>query len=116
MLTRLRNSTQELPCLNLHTSSALWLRAWSVRSTSDGAPRLTHSWRMRFPVSARRSAGLSGMPSLMGQIPRANRPRRHKGLDPITTRQGEKLLEPRNDAEYYSAVRGFSVRSLFENC
>src|SRR5262245_57021261 len=58
MLTRLRNSTQELPCLKLHTSSALLLRAWSVRSTSDDARRLTHSWRMRFPVSARRSAVL----------------------------------------------------------
>jgi hypothetical protein len=26
---------------------------------------------------------------------------RHKGPDPITTRQGEKLLELRDDAEYY---------------
>ena len=34
---------------------------------------------------------------------------RHKGPDPITTRQGEKLLELRDDAEYYSSVRGFSV-------
>ena len=34
LLTRLRNSTEELPCLNLHTSSALWLRAWSVTSAS----------------------------------------------------------------------------------
>ena len=41
---------------------------------------------------------------------------RHKGPDPITTRQGEKLLELRDDAEYYSAVRGFGVQSLIENC
>ena len=41
---------------------------------------------------------------------------RHKGPDPITTRQGEKLLELRDDAEYYSAVRGFSVQCLIENC
>jgi hypothetical protein len=41
---------------------------------------------------------------------------RHKGPDPITTRQGEKLLELRDDAEYYSSVRGFSVQSLIKNC
>ena len=41
---------------------------------------------------------------------------RHKGPDAITTRQGEKLLELRDDAEYYSSVRGFSVQSLIENC
>ena len=41
---------------------------------------------------------------------------RRKGPDPITTRQGEKLLELRDDAEYYSAVRGFSVQCLIENC
>jgi hypothetical protein len=40
----------------------------------------------------------------------------HKGPDPITTRQGEKLLELRDDAEYYSSVRGFSVESLIKNC
>jgi hypothetical protein len=49
LLTRLRNSTQELPCLNLHTSSAPWLSVWSGR-----ARRLTHSWRMRSQVSAAR--------------------------------------------------------------
>src|SRR6266446_6801654 len=41
---------------------------------------------------------------------------RRKGPDPVTTRQGEKLLEIRNDAEYYSSVRGFSVQSLIKNC
>jgi len=41
---------------------------------------------------------------------------RHKGPDPITTRQCEKLLELRDDAEYYSSVRGFSVQSLIKNC
>ena len=41
---------------------------------------------------------------------------RHKGPDPITTRQCEKLLELRDDAEYYSSVRGFSVQSLINNC
>src|SRR5262249_2611541 len=41
---------------------------------------------------------------------------RRKGHDPITTRQGEKLLELRDDAEYYSSVRGFSVQSLIKNC
>ncbi len=41
---------------------------------------------------------------------------RHKGPDPITTRQGEKLLELRDDAEYCSSVRGFSVQSLIKNC
>jgi hypothetical protein len=41
---------------------------------------------------------------------------RRKGSDPITTRQGEKLLELRDDAEYYSSVRGFSVQSLIKNC
>ena len=41
---------------------------------------------------------------------------RDKGPDPITTRQGEKLLELRDDAEYYSSVRGFSVQSLIKNC
>ena len=33
---------------------------------------------------------------------------RHKGPDPITTRQGEKLIELRDDAKYYSSVHGFS--------
>jgi hypothetical protein len=41
---------------------------------------------------------------------------RRKGSEPITTRQGEKLLELRDDAEYYSSVHGFSVQSLIENC
>jgi hypothetical protein len=41
---------------------------------------------------------------------------RRKGPDPITTRQCEKLLELRDDAEYYSPVRGFSVQSLIKNC
>jgi hypothetical protein len=41
---------------------------------------------------------------------------RHRGPDPITTRQSEKLLELRDDAEYYSSVRGFSVQSLIKNC
>jgi hypothetical protein len=41
---------------------------------------------------------------------------RHKGPDPITTRQGEKLIELRDDAKYYSSVRGFSVQSLIKNC
>ena len=41
---------------------------------------------------------------------------RHKGPDPITTRQGEKLAELRDDAEYYSSVHGFSVQSLIKNC
>jgi hypothetical protein len=41
---------------------------------------------------------------------------RHKGPDPITTRQGEKLLELRDDAEYCSSVNGFSVQSLINNC
>jgi hypothetical protein len=41
---------------------------------------------------------------------------RHKGPDPITTRQCEKLVELRDDAEYYLSVRGFSVQSLIKNC
>ncbi len=41
---------------------------------------------------------------------------RHKGPDPITTRQSEKLVELRDDAEYYSSVHGFSVQSLVKNC
>jgi hypothetical protein len=41
---------------------------------------------------------------------------RRKGHDPITTRQGEKLLELRDDAEYCSSVRGFSVQSVIKNC
>src|SRR6266550_1982601 len=41
---------------------------------------------------------------------------RHKGSDPITTRQGEKLLQLREDAEYYSSVCGFSVQALIKNC
>jgi hypothetical protein len=41
---------------------------------------------------------------------------RHKGPEPITTRQGEKLLELRDDAEYCSSVHGFTVQSLIKNC
>ena len=41
---------------------------------------------------------------------------RHKRPDPITTRQCEKLLEVRDDAEYYSSVHGFSVQSLIKKC
>ena len=41
---------------------------------------------------------------------------RHKRPDPITTRQCEKLLELRDDAEYYSSVRGFNVQSLIKKC
>jgi hypothetical protein len=37
---------------------------------------------------------------------------RHRGRDPITTRQGEKLIELRDDSEYHSSVEGFSVASL----
>jgi hypothetical protein len=41
---------------------------------------------------------------------------RHGGPDPITTRQGEKLIELRDDSEYHSSVNGFSVASLIANC
>ena len=41
---------------------------------------------------------------------------RHRGPDPITTRQSEKLFELRDDAEYHSSVQGFSVVSLITNC
>ena len=41
---------------------------------------------------------------------------RHKGPDSITTRQGEKLIELRDDAKYYSSVHGFSVQTLIEHC
>jgi hypothetical protein len=41
---------------------------------------------------------------------------RHRGRDPITTRQGEKLLELCDDSEYHSSVKGFSVASLITNC
>jgi hypothetical protein len=41
---------------------------------------------------------------------------RHRRPDPITTRQCEKLLELRDDAEYYSSARGFGVQSLIQNC
>ena len=34
----------------------------------------------------------------------------------INTRQAEKLLELRDDAEYHSKVQGFSVASLIEDC
>jgi hypothetical protein len=41
---------------------------------------------------------------------------RHRGPDPITTRQCEKLIELRDDSEYHSSVKGFSVASLIKNC
>jgi hypothetical protein len=41
---------------------------------------------------------------------------RHRAPDPITTRQGEKLIELRDDSEYHSSVKGFSVASLITNC
>jgi hypothetical protein len=41
---------------------------------------------------------------------------RHRGRDPITTRQSEKLIELRDDSEYHSSVKGFSVASLITNC
>jgi hypothetical protein len=41
---------------------------------------------------------------------------RRKGPDPITTRQSEKLVELRDDAEYYCSVHGFSVQALLKNC
>ena len=41
---------------------------------------------------------------------------RHRGRDPITTRQGEKLIELRDNSEYHSSVKGFSVASLITNC
>jgi hypothetical protein len=34
LLARLRNSTRELSCLKLHSSSAPWLSIWSVTSAS----------------------------------------------------------------------------------
>jgi hypothetical protein len=41
---------------------------------------------------------------------------RHKRPDAITTRQCEKLLELRDDAEWYSSVHGFTVQSLIKKC
>jgi hypothetical protein len=41
---------------------------------------------------------------------------RHRGPHPITTRQGEKLIELRDDSEYHSSAKGFSVASLIKNC
>ena len=41
---------------------------------------------------------------------------RHRGPEPITTRQGEKLIELRDHSEYHSSVQGFSVASLITNC
>jgi hypothetical protein len=40
---------------------------------------------------------------------------RHAGPD-LTTRQGEKLIELRDDAESYASWRGLSVRILVEKC
>jgi hypothetical protein len=40
----------------------------------------------------------------------------HRGPEPITTRQGEKLVELRDQSEYHSSVMGFSVASLITNC
>jgi hypothetical protein len=39
-----------------------------------------------------------------------------RGPEPITTRQGEKLIELRDQSEYHSSVRGFSVASLITDC
>jgi hypothetical protein len=41
---------------------------------------------------------------------------RHRGREPITTRQSEKLIELRDDSEYHLTVKGFSVASLIANC
>jgi hypothetical protein len=41
---------------------------------------------------------------------------RHEGPDPLTTRQGEKLVELRDDSEYFSSVKGLSIQSLIKNC
>jgi len=41
---------------------------------------------------------------------------RHRGPEPITTRQGEKLIELRDHSEYYSSIQGFSVASLITSC
>jgi hypothetical protein len=41
---------------------------------------------------------------------------RARQKDEINTRQAEKLLELRDDAEYHSKAEGFSVGSLIENC
>jgi hypothetical protein len=41
---------------------------------------------------------------------------RHRGPEPITTRQGEKLIELRDHSEYHSSVQGFSVASLITDC
>jgi hypothetical protein len=41
---------------------------------------------------------------------------RHKGPGSITTRQGEKLIELRDDVKDYSSVHGFNVESLINNC
>jgi hypothetical protein len=40
---------------------------------------------------------------------------RHAGRD-LTTRQGEKLIELRDDAESHAIWRGLSVRILLEKC
>ena len=40
---------------------------------------------------------------------------RHAGPD-LTTRQGEKLIELRDDAESHASWRGLSVRILVEKC
>jgi hypothetical protein len=39
-------------------------------------------------------------------------PQRRHSL--FTTRQGEKLIELRDDAKYYSSAHGFSVQSLIK--
>jgi hypothetical protein len=41
---------------------------------------------------------------------------RHAGPDPLSTRQGEKLMELRDDAEDHSQYRGLSVKILIEKC
>jgi hypothetical protein len=41
---------------------------------------------------------------------------RSRQNDEINTRQAEKLLELRDEAEYFSKAEGFSVASLVESC
>ena len=41
---------------------------------------------------------------------------RHYGSDEFTTRQGEKLLQIRDDAQYVTEFLGFNVRLLLKGC
>jgi hypothetical protein len=41
---------------------------------------------------------------------------RYYGADELTARQGEKLVQIRDDAEVISEFRGFSVRLLLKGC